>query len=189
MMNKLPYLLSIFIIIILDQLSKWYVLEEMLLNKAYAHKVPRDFITWMTEVKAAYLPPVSVNVLDGYVNFSMVWNRGVSFGLFQQSGAGVWGLVGVTGVIVLGLLVWFFKAENMNTRTSLVLIIGGALGNIIDRARFGSVIDFVDVYFGEWHYPAFNFADSCIVIGVLLMLLNSFTSEKSDKSYSLKKNK
>ncbi len=189
MMNKLPYLLSIFIIIILDQVSKWYVLEEMLLNKAYAHKVPRDFITWMTEVKAAYLPPVSVPVLEGYVNFSMVWNRGVSFGMFQQSGDGVWVLIGCTAAIVLGLLVWFFKTENMNTRTSLLLIIGGALGNIIDRVRFGSVIDFVDIYFGEWHYPAFNFADSCIVIGVLLMLLNSVMGEKTEKSYTLKKHK
>ncbi|MEC7577535.1 MAG: signal peptidase II, partial [Pseudomonadota bacterium] len=71
----------------------------------------------------------------------------------------------------------------------LLLVIGGAIGNIIDRVRFGSVIDFVDVYFGDWHYPAFNFADSCIVIGVLLLLLNTLLGEKKEEAFSLKKNK
>lgn len=190
MLNKLPYFLSIFIITILDQVSKWYVLENMLLQAAYKHKQPRDFLTWMTEVKAAYLPtggPASVEVFEGFMNFTMVWNRGISFGLFQQSGVGVWGLIAFTGLITLGLLIWFFKTEDMNVRTSLILVIGGSLGNIIDRIRFESVIDFVDVYFGDWHYPTFNFADSCIVVGVLLLLLNTVFAEKKEQPYKLKK--
>ena len=188
MLNKLPYFLSIFVITILDQVSKWYVLEEMFLQKAYAHKQPRDFFTWMMEVKGAYLPhSVSVPMVESFANFTLVWNRGISFGLFQQTGLGVFGLVAFTGLITLGLLVWFFRTEEMNTRTSLILIIGGALGNIIDRLRFEAVVDFVDVYFGDWHYPAFNFADSCIVVGVLLLLLNSFMGEKKETPFDLKK--
>lgn len=185
-MNKLPYLLSIIIIVILDQLSKWYVLEEMLLQKAYPHKQPRDIMTWFTEVNEAYLPPtVSIPMIDDFMNFTMVWNKGISFGMLQQLGPMV--LIGVTGAIVLGLIIWLFRAENMSIRSSLMLIIGGAIGNIIDRIRFGSVVDFVDVYFGDWHYPAFNFADSCIVIGVLLLLLNTLIGEKQDTPMKFKK--
>jgi signal peptidase II len=96
-------------------------------------------------------------------------------------------LIGVTAAITLGLMVWLIKAEDANTRTSLVLIIAGAIGNIIDRIRFDAVIDFVDIYFGEWHYPAFNFADSCIVIGVLLLVINNLMSGKAEKTITYKK--
>jgi signal peptidase II len=187
MMNKLPLFFAIFVVTVLDQLSKWWVLENIFLPKAYPHKVSRDFFTWMTEVKEAYLPPVSVEMVETMLNFSMVWNRGVSFGFLQQTGSGVMILIGATGAITLGLMAWLIKAEDANTRTSLVLIIGGAIGNIIDRVRFEMVIDFVDIYFGEWHYPAFNFADSCIVIGVLLLVINNLMAAKADKPVTYKK--
>ncbi|MAH05631.1 MAG: signal peptidase II [Alphaproteobacteria bacterium] len=189
-MNKLPYFISIIFVTLLDQLSKWYVLEEMLLQKAYSYKQPRDFLTWITDVKSAYLPSgVSMPMVDGFMNFTLVWNKGISFGLFRHNGEGFNPIIVITGVITAALMVWLWKAENVNIRTGLLLVIGGAIGNIIDRVRFGSVIDFVDVYFGDWHYPAFNFADSCIVIGVLLLLLNTLLGEKREEAFSLKKNK
>lgn len=190
MMNKLPYFISIFVVVILDQLSKWYVLEEMLLKKAYDYKQPRDFFTWMTEVKTAYLPSgVHTPIMEDFMHFTLVWNKGISFGLFRYSGEGINPIVVITGAITAALTVWLWKAEDLNIRTGLLLVIGGALGNIIDRVRFGSVIDFVDVFFGDWHYPAFNFADSCIVVGVLLLLLNTLMSEKKAEPFSLKKKK
>tara|TARA_R110002124_G_scaffold287216_1_gene471456 strand:+ start:149127 stop:149693 length:567 start_codon:yes stop_codon:yes gene_type:complete len=187
MINKLPLFFAVFVVAALDQISKWWVLENIFLPKAYPHKPSRDFFTWMSEVKEAYLPPVSVEMVDTMLNFSMVWNRGISFGFLQQTGDGVMILIGVTAAITQGLMVWLIKAEDANTRTSLVLIIAGAIGNIIDRIRFEAVIDFVDIYFGEWHYPAFNLADSCIVIGVLLLVINSLVSGKAEKTITYKK--
>jgi signal peptidase II len=81
---------------------------------------------------------------------------------------------GLTIIISLVLLAWLFVAVSVSIKLALSLILGGAVGNIIDRIRFGAVIDFVDIHFFDFHWPAFNIADSAITIGVALFLLDSF---------------
>ncbi len=117
--------------------------------------------------------PVIPRVLD----LAMAWNDGVTFGLLK-SGSG-WGPVILGGValgVVGGLLVWLRRAENAWTAAALGAIAGGALGNVVDRARFGRVVDFIHVHWGGWDpFPfIFNAGDSAIVVGVALLLLESF---------------
>jgi len=106
-------------------------------------------------------------VFHGF-NLNVVWNTGISFGLFPALPSFV--LLMVTGGVVVGLLVWLYKTEQTSERWALCLIIGGALGNMRDRILYGAVYDFLDVYVGSYHWPAFNLADSCIVVGVFLLL-------------------
>ncbi|MCB2108866.1 MAG: signal peptidase II, partial [Rhodobacteraceae bacterium] len=107
-------------------------------------------------------------------NFIMAWNRGISFSLFSAgSDAQTWLLVGVQSAITLGLLWWLARLNGRLLIVGAGLIIGGAIGNIIDRLRFGAVTDFIDFYVGNWHFATFNVADSCISIGVGLWLLDA----------------
>lgn len=124
-----------------------------------------------------YFAAGPVEVLPVF-NLVLVWNRGVSFGLFQQDGVlGPWILIGFTALITIALLVWLFRAENKYLCYALGAIIGGAIGNIIDRVRFGAVVDFLDFHIAGWHYPAFNIADSAIVLGVAFLLFDSLVLE------------
>jgi signal peptidase II len=79
---------------------------------------------------------------------------------------------------VLILWIWRLNARQRLSAVSLSLIVGGAIGNIIDRLLLGHVVDFIDLYYGDWHWPAFNVADSAIVIGVVLMLLEMVREER-----------
>ncbi len=113
--------------------------------------------------------------LTPFFNLVMVWNRGVSFGLFNQGDGDMqrWMLVGFTSLVVLFLLVWLSRPIMVGVALGLGLVIGGAVGNIIDRLRFGAVADFLDVHAFGWHWPAFNVADAAIVVGVLLLLADA----------------
>lgn len=168
-MSKLPQILGfgiIFDIIILDQLSKWAVTELLLRPKTEGGEAI-GLIDWIMNAPDR-VEPVSVAVMP-YFNLSMVWNQGVSFGLFQN--AGIWPLV-ILAILVCGLLAyWILKTTSKLEAISLGIIIGGAIGNVIDRFRFGAVADFFDVYVGTYHWPAFNIADSAITIGVVLLLI------------------
>ena len=96
---------------------------------------------------------------------------GVSFSMFNNYGSmGAWMLSAVAIVIVLMLFHWLKSEENRITQIALGLIMGGALGNVIDRVRFGAVFDFLDVHVGDAHWPAFNVADSCICVGAAVIL-------------------
>lgn len=109
-----------------------------------------------------------------FFNLVTVWNHGVSFGMFNSgSGATSWAFVGLALAIVAALAVWVIRAERMLPAVALGLVIGGAIGNVIDRVRLGAVFDFLDVHAAGWHWPAFNVADSAITIGVALLLLDS----------------
>lgn len=115
-------------------------------------------------------PGESLEILP-FFNLVMVWNPGVSFGLFQSGSPWApWILVGIAVIIVGFLLHWLRKADTRRTAAALGLIIGGALGNMIDRVLWGAVADFFDAHIGALHWPAFNIADSAIVIGAALML-------------------
>jgi signal peptidase II len=112
------------------------------------------------------------------LRLTMVWNQGVSFGLLNSHGdLGRWALVVFETAVALALAVWARRSERPILALALGLVMGGALGNVIDRARFGAVADFIDVT--ALHFPwVFNLADSAINIGVALLLWDALTTAK-----------
>jgi len=112
--------------------------------------------------------------LASFADFVVVWNRGVSYGLFQQEGGfGRWALVALSLVAALGLGLWMRRAGSRLLAVALGLIVGGALGNAIDRAVYGAVFDFVHLHAGAWSWYVFNVADAAIVAGVIGLILDS----------------
>lgn len=152
-LRKLDYLFLSLAVLVVDQWSKWLV--EM------------------------HLPHTATQpLIPGLLNLTHVKNTGVAFGLFAAHGAGggSWVLV-VMGLAALTAVFLYFRFAPERNRlllSSLALIVGGALGNLIDRLASGAVTDFVDVYIGTHHWPAFNVADSAITVGIGLMILDSF---------------
>lgn len=120
----------------------------------------------------------SVPLISGFLHFTLVRNTGMAFGLLSSSEIPFKAvLVTLLSVAAMGAVTYYaLKTPQQEkwTRIGLTLILGGALGNIIDRIRLGYVVDFVDVFYGSSHWPAFNVADSCICIGVGLLLLDGF---------------
>lgn len=127
------------------------------------------------------LDPPRAIPLTGFFNLVPVWNKGVSFGMFAgHDGWGAW-VLAVFALIVAAMLVrWLAQAERRLTVYALGAVIGGAIGNVIDRLRFGAVFDFLDFYIGAWHWPAFNVADIAIVVGVGGLVLDTLISGKRD---------
>ena len=120
------------------------------------------------------LPDLRQLVLLPVLNLTMVWNRGVTFGLLTADGlTGSLLLAGVALAVVAGLAVWLWRAESMLVAVALGAIAGGAVGNVIDRLRFGAVVDFLHAHAWEWSWYVFNVADAAIVCGVGLLLLDS----------------
>ena len=125
----------------------------------------------------------SVAVIDGFFNLVHVRNRGIAFGLMNRPGQGLqfYFLVAATiGAIAL-LLFWFkkMKDEDPKITIGLGLILGGAIGNFIDRIRLGEVIDFLDFYVGSYHWPAFNAADAAITVGILWLAVTTILRKSS----------
>lgn len=113
-----------------------------------------------------------------FFNLVMVWNRGVSFGLLSgDAPSRLLLLVALALAIIVWLSIWLWRTPHRFTAVALGLVIGGAFGNIVDRLRFGAVADFFDFHFAGWHWPAFNIADSSIVIGVALLVLDSLRAK------------
>lgn len=143
------------LIIVLDQFSKWMIQEIVM------------------------VPPRTIPVFPSF-NLTLVYNRGVSFG--QLDWLGPWALSALAIAISAALVVWLLKAETRLLAAALGIIIGGAIGNVIDRLRFRAVVDFLDFYVPgtDWpHWPAFNVADSAIVVGVGLILLDGLFAERA----------
>lgn len=122
-------------------------------------------------------------VVTSFFNLTPVWNRGVSFGLFKAGDeTQVYALIALA-LIVSGLVFfWLLRAESRAYACCCGAIIGGALGNIIDRLRFHAVFDFFDFHLGGLHYPAFNVADAAIVCGVAVLLLLTLRSDRRHKA-------
>ena len=158
--------------LLLDQLSKWAVVEHLF--KPVLGVPSLSLVEWyQSNVR---MPFVQIEMLP-FFNFSMVWNEGMGFGMLGA--AGPWVLIGLSLVIVAVLGVWMHRQPtDRYLHVALGLMIGGAIGNVIDRARFHAVVDFLDFHIGRWHYPTFNVADSFIVIGVALLLLQPFFGGK-----------
>lgn len=146
------------VVLILDQITKWYVLEQVM-------RTPR------------------IIEITGFFNIVMVWNPGISFGFL--GGGGPWQpwLLAAFGTILAGGLVIWMYVSGMERLASLGvgLIVGGALGNVIDRLRFGAVFDFLDVHAGGWHWPAFNVADAAITLGVVALIVDAVLNERREK--------
>lgn len=146
------------LIIVIDQLTKAWVLNTLGLR----------------------FEGQSVPVLDPVFNITLVHNEGVSFGLFGD-GSARW-MLSVFSVVVSGVLAWWaLRAQRRLLVSAIGLIMGGAIGNVIDRIRFGWVVDFLD-FSGTGFFPwVFNVADSAITVGVILLILDSVLSERAAK--------
>ncbi len=146
-------------VLVLDQLIKWWVVAHV-------------------------MQPSRVIEVTPFFNLVMAWNRGVSFGMFNNaSAANVWILTVLALGIVAALLVWLRKAEGRAVQIAIGLIVGGALGNVIDRMRFGAVADFLDFHVLGFHWPAFNVADGAITLGAIALVLDSlFTKPEKPKN-------
>jgi len=118
-----------------------------------------------------------------YFNLTYVHNTGAAFSFLSEAGGWQrWFFAGLALVISVVIAVWLARLKRHETllAVALSLILGGAIGNLIDRLAYGYVIDFLDVYYQTWHWPAFNIADSAITLGVILMLVESFGLGKSE---------
>lgn len=159
--DKKLYLFLMPLIIIVDQASKWLLARSLPLENT------RD-------------------VIKGFFRFWHVRNSGAVWGFFQGHDGG-WAPKLITALAIAALLVvlFFFLRAGRQERLELfayAFILGGALGNIIDRLRLGYVVDFLDVYVRTWHWPTFNVADSCITIGVLLLAFSLLRGNKCTPS-------
>jgi len=125
-------------------------------------------------------PPRIIEV-SSFFNIVMVWNRGASFGLFSSQSP--WTpvfLCTVAVVISIALSVWIYKAKSRWLATALGMVIGGALGNAIDRVMYGAVADFLDFHAYGYHWPAFNVADMAISVGVVMLLFDGLIDKRRD---------
>ncbi len=139
--------------------------------------------------KAAVLAHIHepVQILPVF-NLVLVWNKGISFGIFNDGAAGPLILTALSLVITAFLLIWLWRAAKAPLAIALGLVIGGALGNVLDRLGRGAVVDFLDFHAGQWHWPAFNVADSCIVMGVAFLVLDGLFFEPKEKRHELPEN-
>ena len=147
------------VVLVLDQLTKWFVAGPLHLQ----------------EVAQITILPI----------FNLTWteNNGISLGLFNATTeVGRWMLVAVTSAIAIGVAVWIGRERHRWDQAALGLILGGALGNILDRARHGYVVDFADLHFGAFRpFLVFNVGDAAISIGVVILLVRAFLMRERDE--------
>ena len=149
-----PWLLVTVLIVALDQGSKWLA-------------------------EAVLAPYDSVALVPG-LNLTLMYNEGAAFSFLADAGGWQrWLFAGFALVMTVVLVVWLLRLDSRERvmAAALALVAGGAVGNLIDRVATGRVVDFIDVYVMDWHWPAFNVADSAITVGVALLLLMSFRGE------------
>ena len=160
-MRRLAYALAA-IVFLADQLVKYWIIHVVELEQK-----------------------VSVPVLPF---FSLTWveNRGVSMGMLTaDTEVGRWLLVGLTALIATVVAVWIRRERLWPESVALGLILGGALGNIVDRVRFGYVVDFVHLHWGPWSFYVFNIADAAITIGVIILLFRALIGRSDGNSERL----
>ena len=152
----LPWLWLSLLVIGIDQASKLFVLAQL----ADFSRVP---------------------VIPGFFDWTLTYNEGVAFSMFRD-GAGLQRiLLSAFAVLVsIGFAVWLTRLPRHDRWSALAIsmVIGGAIGNVIDRLRLGHVVDFILVYWRDWSWPAFNVADSCIVVGAIVLVMAGMRSEK-----------
>ena len=146
------------IVLILDQWTKYLVLNEPRFNALGC--LDRTERCGKIELSSIF-------------DLTMVWNRGVSFGVGQSEGIMRWVLVIMTLGIAVGFAIWLWRAGRLWTGLALSLVVGGAIGNVIDRVRFGAVVDFFD-FSGIYFIWVFNVADAAITVGAVLLFIDQF---------------
>ncbi len=140
--------------ILIDQATKWWIIN-------------------------VFMVPPRVVPVTPFFNLVLGWNRGISFGLFNNgSDYNVWILSGLALAVVSFLLVWLYREQIGLVAIALGFVIGGALGNVIDRLRYGGVTDFLDFHLSGYHWPAFNLADTSIVIGAVFLVADALFAGK-----------
>jgi signal peptidase II len=142
------YLFLALLVLIADQISKWWA--QMSLPMAQAIKVT-DFLNWF-----------------------LIYNPGAAFSFLSQAGGWQRWFFTIIGIVAAVVIIWLLQ-KNTQDRPfciALALILGGAIGNVLDRLLYGAVVDFIDVHYQGWHWPAFNLADSAISIGATLIVIN-----------------
>ncbi|TPG39863.1 signal peptidase II [Sphingomonas koreensis] len=126
----------------------------------------------------------AVREIVPFFNLRFVANIGVSLGLLQaNTDTTRWALVALTAAIAIGVIVWMLREKNRADVAALGLVLGGALGNILDRVRLGFVVDYADLHFGEWRpFLVFNVGDAAITIGVLILLIRALLVRDKPKA-------
>jgi len=145
------------LIIIIDQLTKYYINLEFELFQ-------------------------SVDIFPG-LNIIHVHNTGAAFSFLSNAGGWQrWFFILISAGISVGLIIWIAFLNNTRVwlAVGLALILGGAIGNLIDRVLLGYVIDFIDVYYNKWHWPAFNVADSAISVGAVMLIFDTFWLDRAE---------
>jgi len=140
-----------FVIIILDQLTKLYVAQELMLHQP-------------------------IHIVPGF-NLTLMHNTGAAFSFLSQAGGWQrWFFIGLTTVISIAIIIWMYglPANRRCLLFALACILGGALGNLWDRITLGYVIDFIEVYYKDMYWPAFNIADSAISMGAVMLIIDAF---------------
>jgi signal peptidase II len=145
------------VVLLLDQLSKWAVIENMELSQ-------------------------SIPLIPDWFYFTSHRNPGAAFGILANQR---WFFIVTTIIVVIGIIWYLFKINNDPDRRlfayALSLILGGAVGNFVDRLAYGHVVDFLDFHHGDFYYPIFNIADSAIVLGVSLIFLDTLLVWRKEK--------
>ena len=159
--NIVLFIFGAIAVIVLDQITKAVITEKLFMYGSY-------------------------KVIDGFFSLVYVMNPGAAFG-FLAGAPEIFRYLFFISVTVLAILLIIYyilksKSQDVLIVISLTLIFGGAVGNLIDRIRFGAVVDFLDFYIGAWHWPAFNVADSAISIGAVLMIWEMMVSRKKTSS-------
>ncbi len=158
--NALSWLLLSVLIIVADQVSKWVVLQHFQLHD-------------------------SLPVIAGLLNWTLAYNEGAAFSFLSDAGGWQrWFFTALAVIVSAILVVWLKRTNRADWRTAmpLALIIGGAIGNVIDRIRLGHVVDFIDVHYGTWSWPAFNSADSAISVGAVMLIAFGLFASKPDSA-------
>ena len=125
-------------------------------------------------------------IIASVFDLILVWNRGISYGLFQQDNpTGQTLLLVGTVLAILGLLVWMVTVKQRRLGLALGFLTGGAVGNAIDRAAYGAVVDFLHLHWNGWSWYVFNLADAAIVVGVLILMYDSWQADNRTESGSV----
>jgi signal peptidase II len=144
-------------VIILDQITKYYASQELVLYQA-------------------------VHIVPGF-NLTLMHNTGAAFSFLSQAGGWQrWFFIGLASLISIAIIVWMYDlpANKRWLLAALALVLGGALGNVCDRVILGYVVDFIEVYYKDMYWPAFNIADSAIFIGAFMLIIDAFWFNESE---------
>jgi signal peptidase II len=152
------YLLIALLILIADQITKWWAQFSLPMGQSLA--------------------------VTQFLNWTLVYNPGAAFSFLSQAGGWQRWFFTIIGIVAAVVIVWLLQ-KNIHDRPfcmALSLILGGAMGNVLDRLLYGAVVDFIDVHYDGWHWPAFNIADSAISIGATLIVINEIRRGLSQRS-------